>query len=566
MNQSLVRRVVLVGILLNVCALAYFYMLDHVCFSTRYFAPIFSLLLAVYDPRTAWLAVLVCLIAALWTRPEPVLKLVDLLGAHARLFATFCAALLAAGAVFVYHNYPFSMDEYAAVFQAKIFASGHLYARLPPAVLNWLVVPGFNGSFLVASPVTGHAIEGYWPGFALLLAPFEFLHVPWLCNAVLAGLAIYLIYRITLEITGEPRAAGWAMLFAVASSAFDANAISYYSMQAHLTLNLLYAWLLLRPNMARAFAAGLVGSFALILHNPFPHALFAAPWLFAFAVDRGRRRTLVPLLVGYLPITAVGGVGWLLFRYHVQGILSQGAGARHIVHGVFVWPDLVVANMRAASLAKMWVWAVPCLFVFAFLGWSRLRRNRNVNLLAQSAVLTFVAYLFVKLDQGHGWGYRYFQSAWGVIPVLAACAMTADGEGMRRFMAFAGAAAVLSAVILVPFQMYQIHGIIGRHLAQLPKPRRPGNNVYFVNPYRGFYLSDMIQIDPLLRGRDLYLATRGKQLDRELVGQNWPGARLVDGNVWSQQWYLGPVDRRVTKDPAVGPHFVLKFAPGGARP
>jgi len=31
------------------------------------------------------------------------------------------------------------------------------------------------------------AIEYYWPGFALLLAPFEFLKVPWLCNASLAA-------------------------------------------------------------------------------------------------------------------------------------------------------------------------------------------------------------------------------------------------------------------------------------------------------------------------------------------------------------------------------------------
>jgi hypothetical protein len=96
--------------------------------------------------------------------------------------------LIALGTVVVYHDYPFSMDEYAAVFQSKIFASGQIFAQLPRNLVDWLVVSGFNGSFLVASAESGRAIEYYWPGFALVLAPFDFLKVPWLCNASLAGL------------------------------------------------------------------------------------------------------------------------------------------------------------------------------------------------------------------------------------------------------------------------------------------------------------------------------------------------------------------------------------------
>lgn len=555
------RLIILCGILLSVCALAYLTLLDHGLFTTSHFAPIFAILLAVYDPQAAFLGVLVCVAAAFWRRPDPILKVIDALARHPRLVALACTGLFACGAVFVYRDYPFSMDEYAAVFQAKVFASGQLFARLPPALLSWLVVPGFNGSFLFASPVTGHAIEGYWPGFALLLAPFEFLHAPWLCNAALGGIAIYLIYRITLDVTGEPRAAAWAMLFAFASSAFDANAISYYSMQAHLTLNLLYAWLLLQPTGKRALAAGVVGSFALVLHNPFPHTMFAVPWILALAMDRERRRRLVPLLLGYIPIVAIAGVGWLMLRYQIGSIAHASPGGNPIPR-VFVWPDAIVANMRAASSAKMLVWAVPGVFVLAFAGWQRFRGNRGVNLMALSAALTFVAYLFVKLDQGHGWGYRYFHSAWGVIPVLAGCAMAGNSQDSRRLQTFAGACAILSVVLLVPLQMFQIHSIISRHLAQVQPPRRPGNNVYFLNPYRGFYVSDMIQIDPLLRDKDLYLATRGDLMDAKLIRQNWPGAVRIRANLWSQQWYLGPVDRRVTvPGDGIGPHFVLKFSP-----
>ncbi len=223
------------------------------------------------------------------------------------------------------------MDEYAAVFQAKIFASGHLFAELPPSAVKWLVFPGFNGSFLFVSQETGRAVEGYWPGYALLLAPFEFFNVPWLCNALLAGLAIYLIYRITMDITGDRRAAGWAMLFSIASGTFWANAISLYSMQAHLTANLLFAWLLLQPTRGRCLAAGVVGSFALILHNPFPHAMFALPWIIALVLSADTRRYLFALILGYLPVTLGVGLSWLMFRNSISPFShAPQAGAEQV--------------------------------------------------------------------------------------------------------------------------------------------------------------------------------------------------------------------------------------------
>jgi hypothetical protein len=553
------RRIHLTGVLLCAMCLAYFYLLDRVLFSSAHLSPIFRVLLTVYDSRTAWLALAICLLAALWNRPAPILRLVELFGKHPYSIALASVALIAQGAAFVYHGYPFSMDEYAAVFQSKIFASGHLFVQLPRDLVDWLVVRGFNGSFLVASPETGRAIEGYWPGFALLLAPFEMLGVPWLCNAALAGLAIFLVHWITREITGDQRSAGWAMLFTVASGAFVADALSYYSMQAHLTANLAVVALLLKPTGYRAFGAGLVGSLALILHNPVPHALFAIPWIVAMAKDRDQRPYLLPLMLGYLPGVGVG-LGWLMFR---ADIASAGQGVSvvsGVADGIFAWPNTTLLNMRAAALAKMWVWAVPCLFVFALLGRLRHRDNRHVRLLTQSAVLTFIAYLFVRFDQGHGWGYRYFHSAWGAIPILAGCAMSDRTDAHHRLVSFAGAAAILNLVVVMPFQMHQISEVISQHLAQLPPPKRPGNNVYFIHPRGGFYVADMVQIDPLLRERDLLLVSHGAELDTQLIRQNWPDAIKIAGGHAADQWYLGPQDQRL---PIPGKedqkHFV--FAP-----
>ena len=226
-------------------------------------------------------------------------------------------AALALWTLIIYHNYPLSMDEYAAVFQSKIFASGDRCSascRMISSIGWWFAASMVT--FLIASPETGRAIAAYWPGFALLLAPFQFLGIPWLCNALLSGLSSFSHLLDDAEITADRRAAGWAMLFALASGAFLADGISYYSMQAHLAANLLFVALLMRPSKYRALGAGLVGSLALILHNPVPHALFA---LHGSRRWRSRRssRNLLPLLLGYLPGVALG-LGWLMFRTEIS--------------------------------------------------------------------------------------------------------------------------------------------------------------------------------------------------------------------------------------------------------
>jgi hypothetical protein len=555
------RQIVVFGVLLTATALAYFYAADNYYFSTRFMSPIFQYLLMVEDFNTAWLTFAVCVLAAWWTNPSPFVKATEFLGRHVLAVSIASVVLLAFAAVFVYHGNAFSMDEYSAVFQAKIFASGRLTVRLPPSVVDWLIPPGFNGAFIVASKSTGEAMEAYWPGFALLLAPFEFLGTPWLCNACLAGLAILLIHRITLEITNDRRAAGWAVLFTLASGAFIANAISYYSMQAHLTANLLFAWLLLRPNPYRAFGAGVVGSLALVLHNPFPHAVFAVPWIVAIARSEKMPRNFFWLMLGYLPLLIILGVGWP----HLRAEITAGDSGFNVTtanqFSAFSLPDKAMIDMRVAAAVKMWIWAAPCLFLFAFLGRLRRRDDQRVRLLAASAVVTFVAYLFVIFDQGHGWGYRYFHSAWGVVPILAGCAMTGRSESNGRFAAFAGAAAVLNLLIVVPWQLMHIDGVITRHSAQIPAPQRPGNNVYFIRSDGGFYLADLVQMDPLLRGRDLLLFSRGPELDSELRRQNWPTAVLAASGFGVEEWNLGPKDQRRPSPYAPGiDSFVFSYS------
>ena len=85
---------------------------------------------------------------------------------------------------------------------------------------------------------------------------------------------------------------------------------------------------------------------------------------------------------------------------------------------------------------------------------------------------------------------------------------------------------------------------IAHHLAQLAPPRRPGNNIYFIHPLGGYYLADLVQVDPLLRNEDLLLVSHGAVLDMQMIQRNWPDAVKVSGDRAADQWYLGTEDRR----------------------
>ena len=91
-------------------------------------------------------------------------------------------------------------------------------------------------------------------------------------------------------------------------------------------------------------------------------------------------------------------------------------------------------------------------------------------------------------------------------------------------------------------------------LDRLPKSHGPGNNVIFVRPQSGWYVADMIQTDPFLRGKDLVLISQGPQGDRAFLQRNWPHATRTESNFFAESWYLGDEEHRKMQliNPALG--------------
>ena len=289
-------------------------------------APIFFVLFAHNDYPGAWCALLIPVVALLGSRYLPGRRMAQWAGDQPLVIAAATALLLALGTLVIYHNHPLSMDEYAAYFQSRVFAAGQLHGRFPAALLDWLIPRGFQDYFLNVSRQTGSVAEAYWPGFALVLTPFTWAGVPWLCNPIISAVTLLMIHRLALELFGDREAAGFALLLTIASPVIFANGISYYSMSAHLLANCVFALLLVHPTARRAVAAGAVGSLALALHNPFPHMLFAAPWLVWVATRQGGLRLLAALIAG---VSTFGCTARRRLDFILRTLAARGAGGGH---------------------------------------------------------------------------------------------------------------------------------------------------------------------------------------------------------------------------------------------
>jgi len=469
------------------------------------------------------------------------LRLADWIGGHPGLVAAATTLALAAGSRFVYHAHPLSMDEYALVFQSRVFAEGHLTGRYPAELMDWIVPKFFQGLFIAILGNAGDVVSVYWPGYSLLLTPFTLLGIPWLLNPILCGGTVLVMHRLGLRLFGNREAAGLVVLLTIASPAVTVNGISFYSMPGHLLANALYVLLLLDPTPRRASIAGAVGSLALVLHNPVPHILFALPWLVWLASRPERFRLLGALVAGYLPGCMLLGFGWSLFLGRQTGTAAAGAiavaGANLLYDRVASLSNTVLGlglASRPLDLAKLWLWSVPGMLALALAGAWQLRRERSVWwAIAASGLLTYFGFFLVPFDQGHGWGARYFHSAWLVLPLLAVRVLRAPNAALSGYVA---GCAILSLALLTSLRALQVEQFIARHLAQLPATSSGEARVLIIDGRNSYYGWDLVRSDPFFRDAVKVLFSRGPERDAAMMAAHFPEFRLLASDRHGWVW------------------------------
>jgi 4-amino-4-deoxy-L-arabinose transferase-like glycosyltransferase len=218
------------------------------------------------------------------------------------VFAFGAAAAVACG---VFQAVPHLEDEHAHLFQAKVLATGKLYAPSPAQ----------PGAFFVPFVIDwgGRRFSKYPPGYPLVLALGVLAHAPWLVNPLLGALALVATFALSREILDDQTALLAAILGATSpmflglSSALLSHALS-------LLLLTFFAWAFLRstlhapPSMLHALLAGVaLGGAALT--RPMTAIAYAAPFG-VWAIWRVARRKshLGPLVATALVAGAIAAL------------------------------------------------------------------------------------------------------------------------------------------------------------------------------------------------------------------------------------------------------------------
>lgn len=441
----------------------------------------------------------------------------------------------------VYQGFPLAMDEYAPLLQARIFAQGDIAITYPRELLDRMVVPGFQGSFILVNHETGQATSGYWPGLALLMAPLAALGLEWWLNPLFGAAGLWLIGDLARQASGREEARGWAMLAALASPQYTVNAISYYAMSGLLTLNLLFLWLLLRPGWKHAALAGVIGSMALVLHNPAPHTLFAVPCIIWMMMNSNGRKKLLPLAAGYLPIVVLLCLGWPLLTSSMGLRPSEVSGADteflaswlDKLQRVFIMPNVEILLVRSYAAWKTMIWAAPGLLLVAVITKPASAIQR---LLLATLLVTFAFYLFFPYDQGHGWGYRYLHPAWGLLPVaLGVFATSVPTISAHRQFA---SAALMAGVLATPVFMFTTRGTIAEAISQQPPASEDRRTFVFITPNAPRYTVDLVRNYPKDQGRVIRMWSEGTEADHAFMAKIAPTAVLSFSDPRGSVWQL----------------------------
>jgi hypothetical protein len=464
---------------------------------------------------------------------------------HSKWLALAAFFTCAFGAWFVYHHQPLSMDEYSAVAQSQIFASGHLAGKIPRELTDTFLPRIYHDWFFHISDTTGEIISVYWPGFPLVMAPFSFFGVPWLCNPVITALTILALSKLLEEIVADPAARGFALFSTLASPVVLINGMGFFGMPLQLLCSLVFTVGIIKGTTRWLLIAGLFAAIGLTAVNPVPVGLYVLPWLVWAVVNLPQQwRKLGLLAVFGLPLALLLGIGWkLLAISHFQPVQQAGVGTSlNSMIGIFKAPTMTMLMIRVIGLLKIYFWAVPGLPILACLAFWRPGRQKWHGLMAASVVISLAGYLFVPFDQGNGWGYRYFHAAWFLLPVLSAIALqkiAKDAEMRKQVFGFAFALTIGSLVLLIPYYAYKVESHIGSHLKQVPV-RVPGHSrqVVFIRLYCGTSSIDLIQNDPYLRGNEIHLMSNGYEEDERIAALLGNRPRLVSRAACADRWLL----------------------------
>ena len=413
------------------------------------------------------------------------------------VLASAVFAITALGTHFVCHDYSLSADEFMADFQARIFLRGKTSAEIPA---QWVdAVRVIKPTFAYYFPETHEWNATYLPVYAALRAMFQSVYLASFLNPCLAALTVFALYGTAGNIwPNDKQNAFVATLLLAGSAQFLVMAMTTYSMPAHLALNTVWLWLYSSPQRRQFFLAPFVGVLAIGLHQPVVHALFVTPFLFRLV--RQRNWSAVSF---FALIYMLGCAGWYAWRLE-----SSPPAAGHAASFLRLWnPKMLV--IQPMDLLLLTGWSALATPLLAVLGFGRLWREKPIIYdAALSCLLTFGFYYFFYLDQGHGWGYRYFHGTLSCLILVAVAGWKAlvEKAGDARARNFLIVGTLASFFVALPLRCIEAESFIRPFANASESLHSIDATVVGIDPRLAWYSADLVRNDPFLEDRPVVVA------------------------------------------------------------
>lgn len=458
---------------------------------------------------------------------------------------------------------PHLEDEIAYVWQAEAIAGGQLTVESPPEPKSFLVpfVVDYNGQRFGKYPLG-------WP--ALLAVGVKLGVRPWI-NPLLAGLGIWLTYRLGKKLLGETVGL-LAVILTLTSPFFLMNSGSLLSHPLGLLLSAAFslAWIDnfgerdARPRWVPTITAGLTLG-VLALTRPFTAVAVGFPFMICglYFLIRGSNPVRLHVLVVGAIAVSVGSLN-LLWQYAVSGdpllnpytlwwsydTVGFGAGHGRVEGGHNMHLAMINTRFSLQVGAKdlfgwlSYSWAFLPIGLLAIL-WRRIWKALPVIALFPCLVLFYLAYWVGS------WlfGPRYYYEGLFSLTILTAAGIawlagwpTLPGEVWRRYAGWKKIRPLLIFALLIlllasnlyfytPQRLAMMHGLYGMERADLEpfqtaQARELTPALIVVHPQVWMDYGVLLELqDPFLDTPFIFVFYRGDQPTAQLA-QAFPDRRI----------------------------------------
>jgi hypothetical protein len=439
------------------------------------------------------------------------------------------SALFLLSALLVYffltQQYPISGDDYSYLYQAKLFASGKLYAEDPlydPALPFYDCVETY-----CLRDDQGRRFSKYPPGWPVLLALGVKLRVPWLVDPLLGALLMFLMLEYT------ERRMGREFVKITCLSLMLCFFFCYYaaSFRPHIATALFVfsAFLLYdavkrhpeRSNLPLFAAGALLGYSAMIRYIDW---IPLSIWISAGLVRRKRLVGLTLFGLGFVLLAS----GNLIYDALVSGDpLQIPAAIRHPVDSperlTASWTGFVVTAVRLANL----LWVFPPVLLLVML-WRRYQAPSKAKMYIALFSMNVAVYFFYPASFG-GPGPRYFLAYFPFL-VLAVVDLYRwiyqdSTPATRRLWILAILSLVICSLTFAAKEAYTMYG--RRELDRLARRLTGGRNIFLLKT--GTYeteLGDLTRNPPVLSSADNLYFTYCDKPERDVLLKRFPGRRI----------------------------------------